>query len=230
MSSHPVLYSYRRCPYAMRARMGIFISGLKVEQREIVFWDKPAEMLLASPKGTVPVLLVEDGQVIDESKDILKWALSVSDKQARYYPVEKLHSIEEWIDRNDNEFKHWLDRFKYANRFPEKSQLYYREQGEQFLQAIDKALQESCYLVSQKLTAADIAIFPFVRQFINVDKQWWESADYPFIERWFLEISASDFFTEVMKNRPVWESGHNPLWVIEADLKTKDQFRSKAII
>lgn len=229
MSSYPVLYSYRRCPYAMRARMGIYLAGIQVEQREIVFWDKPQEMLLASPKGTVPVLLTNSGQVIDESRDILNWALSTAGLEQRYCPAEYVGEINQWIDRNDNEFKHWLDRFKYADRYPEESITYYRQAGEAFLSLLEQALHGQFYLVNDDLTAADIAVFPFVRQFINVDKVWWESAGYPNIKSWFSNIVSSEFFMQIMKNRPVWEPVHKPLWVIEEELDTKDQFRHKAL-
>ncbi len=229
MENHPVLYSYRRCPYAMRARMGIYLSGFQVEQREIVFWDKPEPMLQASPKGTVPVLILPDGEVIDESRDILVWALTQAGSTLLPEQSALRAQMEAWIDRNDNEFKPWLDRYKYADRFPEQSQLFYRQQGELFLAAIEQALSAQPFLLGSKLTVADLALFPFIRQFVNVDKAWFESADYPQLKRWLQQHLDSDYFQAVMKNRPVWQAGHTPLWVDEPTFKTKDQFTKKAL-
>ncbi|MGM0541565.1 MAG: glutathione S-transferase N-terminal domain-containing protein, partial [Pseudomonadota bacterium] len=145
MVKHPVLYSYRRCPYAIRARMAIMASGVRVEQREIVFWDKPAEMLAASPKGTVPVLILPDGQVIDESRDIMFWALSQSDK-LNWLPSKKDAAFAEMIsliDLCDNEFKTHLDHYKYTENFPEELPEVYRLRGEGFLQTLEELLVQS---------------------------------------------------------------------------------------
>ena len=230
MDKHPVLYSYRRCPYAMRARIGIYLSGIQVEQREIVFWDKPEVMLQASPKGTVPVLVLSDGQVIDESRDILFWAIQNRlDGEQGLLPARHLTEINRWIDENDDFFKLWLDKYKYSDRFPEQPQSHYREKGEVFLQSIEQALAKSVYLLGNNLTVADIALFPFVRQFSNVDKKWFAEANYPHLKRWLERHLKADYFLAIMKNRPVWEPGHKALWLDEPDLATKDQFRVKAI-
>ncbi|MEA3406048.1 MAG: glutathione S-transferase [Pseudomonadota bacterium] len=232
MENHPVLYSYRRCPYAMRARIGIYLSGIPVEQREIVFWDKPEPMLQASPKGTVPVLILSDGQVIDESRDILIWAFNQAEQACSDLipqDSELMLQMNQWIDRNDDEFKIWLDQYKYSDRFPENSQTYYRQQGEVFLSAIEQALQAHPYLLGEHLTVADLAIFPFIRQFVNVDKPWFEQADYPNLKSWLACHLQSDYFLNVMKNRPVWQAGHVPLWVHEVALKTKNEFTDKAL-
>ncbi|MEA1988439.1 MAG: glutathione S-transferase [Pseudomonadota bacterium] len=232
MENHPVLYSYRRCPYAMRARMGIYLSGIKVEQREIVFWDKPEPMLQASPKGTVPVLVLSDGQVIDESRDILIWALNQTERACSGLipqDSELMLQMNQWIDRNDNEFKNWLDRYKYADRFPEHSQEYYRQQGEVFLSSIEQVLQDQAYLLGEELSVADIALFPFIRQFANVDKNWFEQACYSNLKCWLNHLLSSEYFASIMKNRPVWCEGHTPLWVNEPTLKTRDEFQKKAL-
>jgi len=233
MANHPVLYSYRRCPYAMRARMGIYLSGIQVEQREIVFWDKPEPMLLASPKGTVPVLVLPSGEVVDESRDILMWALKNGSEQAcsdlLSDDVQQIQQINDWIDRNDDDFKAWLDKYKYADRFPENSQTYYRQQGEVFLSAIEQALQGQSYLLGEQLTVADLAVFPFIRQFVNVDKSWSEQADYPNLKSWLAHHLESDYFVNIMKNRPTWQVEHAPLWLHEPALKTKNEFKDKAL-
>lgn len=229
MDKHPVLYSYRRCPYAMRTRMAIYLSGIQVEQREIVFWDKPEAMLQASPKGTVPVLVLPDAQVIDESRDIMFWALTESGSRAiEWFSEDKRASVELWIERNDTEFKYWLDRYKYADRFPEQTQAYYREQGEKFLQQLEKQLLNDSFLLGSEMSMADLAVFPFVRQFVNVDKPWFASADYSALKKWLNVFLESEFFKAIMKNHPVWEPGHKALWVDEPELQTKNQFREKA--
>ena len=232
MQSYPVLYSYRRCPYAMRARMGIYLAGVQVEQREIVFWDKPPLMLAASPKATVPVLILPDGHVIDESLDILFWAVNQSEQACSdLIPQDEalLERMKAWVERNDNEFKDWLDKYKYADRFLEQSQSDYRQHGELFLKSIEVSLTEHIFLLGNSLSLADIALFPFVRQFVNVDKVWFEQADYPYLKNWLAGLLKSHAFKAVMKNRPVWQAGHYPLWVDEPDLQTRNEFTAKAI-
>ena len=234
MENHPVLYSYRRCPYAMRARISIYLSGIQVEQREIVFWDKPESMLSASPKGTVPVLILPDGEVIDESRDIMLWAFqnALQSQQAcsDWLPTheEQCKEMNSWIDENDTEFKAWLDKYKYADRFPEHSQEVYRQAGERFLQKIEATLAVQPYLLGNLLTMADIGVFPFVRQFVNVDKTWFAQADYPQLKLWLNGLLESSFFSAIMKNRPVWEPTHQPLWVSEPDLQNRTHFLEKA--
>ncbi|MDX1320322.1 MAG: glutathione S-transferase N-terminal domain-containing protein, partial [Oceanospirillum sp.] len=138
MNSLPRLYSFRRCPYAMRARLGLLFAGLQVELREIVLKNKPAPMLAISPKGTVPVLELPDGRVIEESREILEWALAQQDP-AGLLDVD-LQLAAGLLDQNDGDFKHWLDRYKYADRHPEMSQLEYRQKGEEFLQVLEGLL------------------------------------------------------------------------------------------
>ncbi len=238
MVNHPVLYSYRRCPYAMRARMAIMASGIQVEQREIVFWDKPIEMLSASPKGTVPVLILPDGQVIDESRDIMLWALSQNDG-LNWLPLKQDQGFSEMmalIYICDNEFKMHLDHYKYAERFPEESPEVYRSRGGVFLQILEDLLAYSnsvnnlLALNGQQVSFADIAIFPFIRQFAHVDKQWFEQSVYTHLNKWLTQHLEVEYFTEVMKNRPVWQVFNTPLWVYEPELQTRDQFLAKAQI
>src|SRR5690554_5339291 len=163
----PILYSFRRCPYAMRARLGILFAGLQVELREIVLRNKPAQMLAISPKGTVPVLQLPDGQVIDESLDIMRCALQLQDPQ-QLLDESTLTQGYALIEQNDRQFKHWLDRYKYADRYPEMTQLEYRLQGEVFLQQLEQLLNQS-FLLGDKISLADIGIMPFIRQFAHVD-------------------------------------------------------------
>lgn len=229
MENHPVLYSYRRCPYAMRARVGLYLCGVQVEQREIVFWDKPESMLQASPKGTVPVLILPNGEVIDESRDILTWAVNQTGlAENKLLPSAKKGEINNWIDENDEQFKEWLDKYKYADRYPENEQSYYRFQGEIFLAKLEEALNNHDYLVSNELTLADVALFPFIRQFVHVDKTWFASANYPKLKVWLDCHLSADYFKAIMKNRPVWQEEFEPLWLDEPELETRDQFQKKA--
>lgn len=233
--SHPVLYSYRRCPYAMRARMGLYLSEIQVEQREIEFWDKPASMLQASPKGTVPVLVLPDGRVVEESFDIMLWALPQRDTYQWLNSNGDLPSEQSaLVGQCDEEFKPHLDHYKYADRFPQKSAKAYRALGEHFLQQLEDRLQANLcqtdeqYLFGAHISLADIAIFPFIRQFAHVDKEWFATAGYPALRQWLMQQMEADYFKAIMKNRPKWEAGHVPLWLDEPELMTKDQFRKKA--
>lgn len=126
--TYPILYSFRRCPYAMRARLAIAAAQVKVELREVELRNKQEALLLASPKGTVPVLQLEDGKVIDESPDIMFWALQQHDPE-HWLEQDWLKQTKQLIQRNDGEFKYYLDRYKYADRYPERSELEYRQQG-----------------------------------------------------------------------------------------------------
>lgn len=209
------LYSFRRCPYAMRARLAIVLAELKVELREIVLKNKPAQMLAISPKGTVPVLeLVEtDGssrRVIEESRDILQWALEQHDPQA-VLDVEPA-SAQALIEQNDNEFKHWLDRYKYSDRYPELSQLEYRERGEVFLQVLETLLAKHRYLLGDTISSADIGIMPFVRQFAHVDQDVFYQLPYPHLQQWLRNWLQHPAFQQVMVKLPAWQEG-DPLVV-----------------
>lgn len=209
------LYSFRRCPYAMRARLAIVLAELKVELREIVLKNKPAQMLAISPKGTVPVLeLVEtDGssrRVIEESRDILQWALEQHDPQA-VLDVEPA-SAQALIEQNDNEFKHWLDRYKYSDRYPELSQLEYRERGEVFLQVLETLLAKHRYLLGDTISSADIGIMPFVRQFAHVDQEVFYQLPYPHLQQWLGDWLQHPAFQQVMVKLPAWQEG-DPLVV-----------------
>lgn len=204
------LYSFRRCPYAMRARLAIVLAELKVELREIVLKNKPAQMLAISPKGTVPVLeLVEaDGssrRVIEESRDILQWALEQHDPQA-VLDVEPA-SAQALIEQNDNEFKHWLDRYKYSDRYPELSQLEYRERGELFLQVLETLLAKHRYLLGDTISRADIGIMPFVRQFAHVDQEVFYQLPYPHLQQWLRDWLQHPAFQQVMVKLPAWQEG-----------------------
>ncbi len=196
--SKAILYSYRRCPYAMRARMALRVADIEVEQIEISLRDKPQAMLAISPKGTVPVLQCADGLVIEQSLDIMRWALKQNDPQRWLQRAEETEQLG-LVQRNDTDFKHWLDRYKYSERYPEFSSLHYREQaGFSLLNDLEVRLVRSPYLGGQDPCLSDVAIFPFVRQFAAVDAAWFSTAEYPALRRWLTGWLESDLFMGVM--------------------------------
>jgi glutathione S-transferase len=200
----PVLYSFRRCPYAIRARLALAHAGVAVELREVALRDKPAAMLVLSPKGTVPVLQLPDGRVLDESLDIMRWALQQRDAdgwlaRADTSPQAAL------MTATDGPFKHWLDRYKYFNRFPERSQADYRAETEQCLLApLEALLGQTPWLGGATPCLTDAAIFPFVRQFAGVDADWWATAPWVATRAWLQAWLDSGLFAPVMVKQPLW--------------------------
>ncbi|MFA1560648.1 glutathione S-transferase [Aliivibrio fischeri] len=197
------LYSFRRCPYAMRARLGIVQSNKTVHLREIILKNKPEAMLQASPKGTVPVLITNKGKVIDESLDIMKWALEGSELL-----LSATNEMFQLIRENDDIFKSWLDKYKYADRYPEYSDIYYREQGELFLNKLEQRLTTSPMLFSKQYSFADLAILPFIRQFAFVDIHWFRQSKYKNLQRWLFEFIESELFNSIMNKYPTWLDSH----------------------
>lgn len=193
----PILYSYRRCPYAMRARMALSYAGVAVDIREISLKDKPAHLLQVSPKGTVPVLVLSDGKVIDQSLEIMQWALGQRDSDGWLRADSVL--TQQLIAENDTTFKSALDKYKYAIRFPEASATDYRAQGEVFLQKLEWLLSASPFLLKAQPSLADFAIFPFIRQFAAVDTIWFESTTYSRLHLWLKYLVESELFLRVMK-------------------------------
>ena len=199
MSLH-TLYSFRRCPYAMRARMALRYSGVPVSIIEVSLKAKPADMLAASPKGTVPVLVCADGRVIEQSLEIMHWALSQNDPDI-WLPADR-PLIEMLIEENDTRFKVLLDRYKYAVRYPEYPMEHYRAQGAVVLQRLECLLEHTPYLTGTTLTLADVALAPFIRQFAHVDRAWFAQAPYPKLQAWLERFLASGLFTAVMAKQP----------------------------
>ncbi|TGA70009.1 glutathione S-transferase [Aliivibrio fischeri] len=197
------LYSFRRCPYAMRARLGIVQSNKTVHLREIILKNKPEAMLQASPKGTVPVLITNKGKVIDESLDIMKWALEGSELL-----LSATNEMFQLVRENDDIFKSWLDKYKYADRYPEYSEIYYREQGELFLNKLEQRLTTSPMLFSKQYSFADLAILPFIRQFAFVDIHWFRQSKYKNLQRWLFEFIESELFNSIMNKYPTWLDSH----------------------
>ena len=204
----PILYSFRRCPYAMRARMALAYSQQVVEIREIVLRDKPKSMLELSPKGTVPILILNDKNLLEESLDIMHWALTKHDPE-NWLPKSKTINIEmlNLIKLCDGEFKVHLDHYKYADRYPDHSTSDYRQLGEGFLKILNQQLSTHIYLYGQKISLADIAIFPFIRQFAHVDKAWFDQSEYEHLKMWLAHHLASEYFLCIMKKLPQWSEG-----------------------
>lgn len=192
----PLLYSYRRCPYAMRARMALIAAGIPWRHCEISLRDKPAAMIAASPKGTVPVLVLATGEVIDQSLAIMLWALGQNDGQNWLVDMNDSLAL---ISVCDETFKPALDRYKYFTRHPEKTQSQYRAEGEIFLALLEGLLQKHPYLAGDDLRLGDIAIFPFVRQFSKVDIAWFRDCPYPRLREWLAELEESDLFRMAMR-------------------------------
>ena len=207
----PVLYSFRRCPYAMRARLALQASGVEVWLREILLRDKPQQMLLASAKGTVPVLVLPDGQVIEQSLDIMLWALRQGDEH-QWLPVDKtaLQDALNCIALNDGPFKQALDRYKYPARFALADGLAHREAGSAFLRQWAKRLTASAYLNGVHWGFLDAAIAPFVRQFAHTDPQWFAAQDWPQLAQWLQRFEDSVAFQAIMEKVPPWHAGDAP--------------------
>jgi len=200
-----IIYSFRRCPYAMRARMAIAYSQISVEMREVFLKNKPIELISISPKATVPVLLLENGIVLEESLDIMYWAIAKNDPQnINIHDCTDLKTIS-LIKENDEDFKKHLDHYKYADRFPEYDQLYYRTQGEIFLKKLENLLTKHNYLNGENLSIVDYAIFPFIRQFAHVDKTWFDHSEYDHLRNWLNRFLNSKLFLLVMKKYPQWK-------------------------
>ncbi len=197
-SNLPILYSFRRCPYAIRARMALFYAGIAVEIREVDLKAKPAHLLEISPKGTVPVLYLTNDVVLEESLIIMNWALNQTDPEHWLLASEELE-VEELIKWNDGDFKFYLDRYKYADRYPEFSQDYYRDQASGFLIELNERLTRNRYLCGQQISIADVAIFPFIRQFASVDMVWWQHAPFQVVNNWLQGFVESELFALVMR-------------------------------
>ena len=208
----PVLYSFRRCPYAMRARFALYAGGVAIEMREVALRNKPESMLAASPKGSVPVLVLPDGRVIDESWEIMLWALRQHDpdgwlgKNGAYVDAAIPLIIE-----NDTTFKGYLDRYKYPDRYPGHTRTHYRIQAEIFLQDLESRLRATPYLLGDTQSIADAGIFPFIRQFAEVDKNWFAQTPYVSLQHWLKNLLNSEPFDAVMKKYPPWQPGDIPI-------------------
>ncbi len=203
---HPVLYSLQNCPYAIRARMGLLLAQQAVTVRAIEMKNKPAEMLTVSPKGTVPVLVLTDESVIDESLDIMLWALRKNDPSNLLYRENPsaFPAMLTLINSSDNKFTNALSKYKHAVRYHETSEVYYRRQCEIFIIELEQRLAAHDYLMGMTPSLADYAIMPFIRQFARVDRKWYLQAPYPHLRRWLDAHLQSQLFSQTMTDYPLW--------------------------
>jgi glutathione S-transferase len=210
----PILYSFRRCPYCIRAHMALKYSAQNIILRDVELNNLPPEALAVSPHATVPSLVLSVNEFIDESWDIVKWAVQQND------PLnwlgennEYLRQAEMLVETNDFSFKADLDHYKYADRHPEHTQEYYRLRCEAFIEELSEMLEENDFLLAQSITMADIALFPFVRQFALVDKNWFDQSPYPALQRWLNTMLATPWFREAFKKRVTWKSGSEDIYL-----------------
>lgn len=202
----PILYSFRRCPYAMRGRMGLWISDTQCELREVKLANKPAEMLEASPKATVPVLVLADGTVIDESIDIMRHALSANDPENWLTGDDR-----DLIARIDGPFKHHLDRYKYYTRHG-SDPIAERTAAVTILGELNERLSDQANLCGAHRTLADVATFPFIRQFANHDRDWFDAQPLPHLQAWLKRHLGSELFASIMVKHAPWQAGDTPVY------------------
>ena len=201
----PILYSFRRCPYAMRARLALLISGTTCEIREVKLARKPAELVAASPKATVPVLVLPDGGVIAESREIMTWALARSDPEGWLVREDR-----DLIAANDGPFKHHLDRYKYPERHGSDPQEH-RAAALELLRVLEARLTAQANLCGDHRGLTDAALFPFVRQFAETDRAWFDAQPLPHLQAWFARHLASDLFAAIMVRLQPWQAGDTPI-------------------
>ncbi|MBL7232164.1 glutathione S-transferase [Komagataeibacter oboediens] len=205
MTVHPVLYSFRRCPYAMRARLALLSAGVECEIREVKLAQKPACMLRVSPKGTVPVLVLPDQAIIDESLDIMRWALGRHDPQ--HWLVNVRNDL---IAYNDGPFKYHLDRYKYASRH-HSDPMYHRAEALNGLERLDVALDANRFLHGDRPGLTDAAVAPFVRQFAATDPCWFATACPDGVQEWLRAFMALPVFDRAMCRLSPWREGDMPV-------------------
>lgn len=198
----PLLYTYRRCPYAMRARMALLVAGIDFEAHEVSLRDKPPEMLALSPKGSVPVMHLPDGTVLEQSWDIMRWALNQDATKSWWDPAQSSENLD-WLTRNDGVFKQQLDRYKYPERHDEPDRAVHRERAlDQFLRPLATRLGQTTYLGGSAPCATDLAIFPFVRQFSAGEPDWFAQLQMPALQAWLSDWLSSPLFQHCMHKLP----------------------------
>ena len=206
MSQLPILYSFRRCPYAMRARMAIALSNIQCELREVSLKDKPQEMINISPKATVPVLLLKDGTVIDESINIMKWSFSLNDSLLILNEyLSKQKEMNDLILLFDTSFKDYLDRYKYSNRYEDNDPIKNRDLAAAILQNLEERINNNNFLYGDQISFVDMAILPIVRQFRIADERWFDNEmELPKVQKWHDHFMNSELFSVIMKKYHHW--------------------------
>ncbi len=192
----------------MRARMALKVANILCEIREVILRQKPQHLLDISPKGTVPVLLLPCGRVLEESLDIMRWALEQNDPQG-WLNCQRAEAL---IMDNDTGFKYALDRYKYPNRYDGVDPLFHRDRGEAFLKTLEYVLSISPYLSGKTPKLTDISIFPFIRQFAKVDLSWFEGLPYPYVQNWLKTLTEGELFASIMTKYPPWQEGQDPVY------------------
>ena len=210
----PVLYTFRRCPYAMRARLALYYSKINYEHREILLKNRPRELYNISSKGTVPVLELQTGKVIDESFEIMKWAISLNDPKKLFHNSKEKQL--EAVFVNDFHFKKWLDKYKYHVRYPDYEKSFYRSKCEKVLHKYEKILERSDNLFGSQISLGDIALLPFIRQFANVDINRFNEI-FVNLSNWLEQLVQLDIFNNMMKKFDIWENGNEPNNIIFDD-------------
>jgi glutathione S-transferase len=205
MADLPVLYSFRRCPYAMRVRLALLVSGIICQIREVKLSAKPAEMIAISPKATVPVLLLSDGRVIDESLDIMRWVLGRADPDGWLDRAD-----DALIARNDGPFKHHLDRYKYPDRHA-TDPAEHRAAGLDLLRPLEARLASAPFLGGDAMGLTDAAVIPFIRQFAETDRAWFDSLPLPQLQAWLARLLDGALFQAAMVRLVPWQSGDSPV-------------------
>ncbi|BEU96391.1 glutathione S-transferase [Acidovorax sp. DW039] len=208
MTALPILYSFRRCPYAMRARLALAVSGQACELREVVLRNKPQALLQASPKGTVPVLVLPSGQVLEQSLDIMHWALALHDPERWLQPSRgTVADMLALVAQCDGPFKHALDRCKYPSRYPGADVEAERTAATAWLGQLNDGLATTPYLFGHHASLADMAIAPFVRQYAGIDAEAWAAQPWPHLQAWLEQFQGSALLASVMDKFPPWEEG-----------------------
>ncbi|WP_299806679.1 glutathione S-transferase [uncultured Shewanella sp.] len=213
VSSNPVLYSLRNCPYAMRARMAIYVSGQSVQLRELVLTDKPSQLLESSPKGTVPVLVLPNGEVLEQSLDIMLWAFEQGDS-ANYlmsFDPTLRDDMFDLIALFDTDFKQCLDLYRSAKRYHDQDLPSTRQACERYIYILEQRLTTNPYLFTTSPCLADLAIIPFIRQFARVERQWYLASPYPNVRGWLNSYLQSPMFSKIMAKFPLWSANNAPV-------------------
>ena len=214
MSNTPILYSFHGCPYCLRARMALKYAQLKIILRDVDLKDLPEEARAVSSHATVPSLVISDDEYFDESWDIVKWAVEQNDP-ANWLGQgnEFLQDAEMLVETNDHSFKGDLVKYKNPDSHPEQPMEYYRERGEEFLEELNEMLEENTFLLASHISIADIAVFPLVREFVMVDRDWFDDAPYPKLQTWLESIQNTDCFKQVMKEHKIWQPGSDNIYL-----------------
>jgi len=202
----PILYSLRNCPYAMRGRLAIFKAKQTVLLRDLVLSNKPIEMMAVSPKGTVPVIVLANNSVIEESLEVMLWALQITDPDNLLHCNDKeaLPAMLLLINEFDTDFKSCLEAYKCAKRYQEDNITECRIACEAYIKRLEQRLTEQTFLMSDKESLLDIALMPFIRQFGRIERQWYLQSPYPHVRQWLNRYLQSSVFTKVMAKHPLW--------------------------